>query len=86
MGMSNPVSLGVPVVLELKSGAMLPNWLNNYLAYLAKKHGAVAAFGPHKLLEQEGTGVPFRLFTGQDLRRVVFPNEQEYTMFLLKWD
>jgi hypothetical protein len=84
--MSNRVPLGTPVVLEIETGAMAPTWLSNYLSHLADKHGAVhASFGPHELLKQEGN-VPFRLFTGRGLRRIVFPNEQEYTMFLLKWD
>ena len=94
--MRNSAQLGVPVILDWKFGAQMPLWLPTYLTHLAEKHGVPIAMWNigvagstvqevvHELSKKEGN-VPFAFFTDKNRYRIVFPNEQEYVMFLLKW-
>lgn len=75
---SPEIVVDAPYIIEYRVGHH-PDWLGKYVQYLAYK------FGPQGLLKLEGT-TPFKIFIGDGLRRIVFSNEQEYTMFLLKWD
>lgn len=91
MSVSEKQPLGIPVIVSLDFGAMLPSWLTNYLKHLSDKHDDPNARHQHRLgmqalIAKEGSAVPFILLFGHDDRRnILFRTEQDYVMFLLKW-
>ena len=91
MSVSENQPLGVPVIVSLDFGAMMPTWLVNYLKHLSDKYDDPSPQQTHRLglqglIAKEGSAVPFILLFGHDNRRnILFRTEQDYVMFLLKW-